>query len=56
MKSKVNNKQVDYTPETINGACMTGRIPTEKEFKEMEVFFAKRKASVKLKKSKPALK
>ncbi len=42
-----NNKINMDTPETIGGGCMTGRVPSEQEFKELEAFFANRKVSKK---------
>lgn len=33
-------KNFDKSPETIKGAAMSGRVPTNKEFRELENFIA----------------
>ena len=35
------------TPETVTGACMTGRIPSKAELKEMEILVEELKAKSK---------
>ena len=47
MKTATKNDRNTYSPETVSGACMSGKRPSIKELKELTDFIAERKTTVK---------
>lgn len=47
MKTATKKGSKYYSPETVSGACMSGKRPSIKELKELTDFIAERKTTVK---------